>query len=73
MIVPEVGKYLGTSFGTGKGVNQGEPVSPMIFNILVDAVVRSVLEKVCRPQEEQHDMGWEARARNLFLKQMTEG
>ena len=30
----------------------------MIFNIVVDAVVRAVLEEVCSPQEAQHGMVW---------------
>ena len=49
-IFPKVGKYLGTAFGTGQGVTQGDPTSTMIFNIVVDAVdavVREVLEEVC--------------------------
>ena len=37
---------------------QGDPVSPMIFNIVVDAVVRVVLEEVCSLQEAQHGMVW---------------
>ena len=43
-IVPKLGKYLGTVFGAGIGLTQGDPASPMIFNIVVDAVVRAVLE-----------------------------
>ena len=39
----------------------------MIFNIVVDTVVRAVLEEVCSPQEAQHGMGWEAGARNLVF------
>ena len=30
----------------------------MIFNIVVDTVVRAVLEEVCIPQEAQHGMVW---------------
>ena len=56
-IVPNMGKCLGKVFGTGGVVTQGEPVSPMIFNIMVDAVVRAVLDVVCSPHEAQHDMG----------------
>ena len=33
------GYYNRESFKTGRGVTQGGPVSPRIFNILVDAVV----------------------------------
>ena len=35
--------FLGMAFGTGRGFTQGDPTSPMIFNIVVDAVVRAVL------------------------------
>ena len=67
MIFPEVSKYLGTEFGTGRGVTQGNPASPMIFNIVVDMVVWAVLEKVCSPQEAQHGMGWAAGERNIVF------
>ena len=43
-IVPKVGKYLGTAFGTGIGVTQGDPASPTVFRIVVDVVVHVVLE-----------------------------
>ena len=46
-IIPKVLKCMETEFGTGKGVTQGDPASPMIFNIVVDAVVRKVLGIVC--------------------------
>ena len=39
----------------------------MIFNIMVDAVVRAVLEEVCSLQAAQHGMGWEAWAMNLVF------
>ena len=39
----------------------------MIFNIVVDAVVRSFLDVVCGPQETQHGLGWEAGERNLIF------
>ena len=51
----------------GRGVTQGYPASPMIFNIVVDAVSRAVLEVVCGPQEARHGMGWAAGERNLIL------
>ena len=63
-IVTKVGKYLGTEIGTGRGVTQGEPTSPMIFNIVVDVVVHVVLEEVCSPQQAQHGMGWVSGERN---------
>ena len=41
-----MGKCIGKAFKTGIEVTQGEPVSPNIFNIVVDAVVRVVLDVV---------------------------
>ena len=39
----------------------------MIFNIVVDAVVRATLEVVYSPQEERHGIGWAAGDRNLIF------
>ena len=39
----------------------------MIFNIVVDMVVRAPLEEVCGPQKAQHGMGWVAGERNLLF------
>ena len=39
MVYQAKGNY-GRPFGTGRGVTQGGPLSMMLFNILVDAVVR---------------------------------
>ena len=46
---------------------QGDPTSPMIFNIVVDAVVRAVLDMVYRPQEAQNRLGWADGERNLIF------
>ena len=48
-------------------MTQGDPASPMIINIVVDAVVQAVLEELCSLQEVQHGMGWEAGERNLVF------
>ena len=48
-------------------MTQGDPVYPMIFNIVVGAVVREVLEEVCRPQEAQNGIGWVAGEINLVF------
>ena len=66
-IVPKVSQFLGEVFGTGIIVTQGDPISPMIFNILVDLVVRAALEKVCSPQEAQLGMGLTGGEINLFF------
>ena len=49
----------------GQGAAQGDPASPIIFNIVVDVVVRAVLEELCILQEAHHGMIWGAGARNL--------
>ena len=54
-------------FGTGIGFTQGYPASPIIFNIVVGAVVRAVLGVVCGPYEARHRMGWASGERNLVL------
>ena len=67
MFVPKVKRFLGTPFGTGRGVTQGDPAPPMIFNILADAVVRAILEVAYGLQEARHGMGWSAGERNLIF------
>ena len=57
-ISPNTGKFLGKEFWTERGLMQGEPASPMIFNSVVDVVVRAVLDAVCGPQEAEHGLGW---------------
>ena len=52
-------------FNTERGVTQGYPVSPTIFNIVVDAVVRAVLLEVCRPQESHHGFRWSSGENNI--------
>ena len=44
MFVQKVKRFLGTPFGTVRGVTQGDPAPPMIFDIRVDSVVRLTLE-----------------------------
>ena len=43
-IFPKVGKCLGTEFGTGRGVTQGNSTYPNIFNIVVYVMVYAVME-----------------------------
>ena len=48
-VVTKSGKYYGRPFSTGRGVTQGDPVYPTLFNIIVDAVVRATLQDICVP------------------------
>ena len=48
-------------------MTQGNPPSPMIFSIVVDAVVWDVHDEVCSPQESQHGMVWAEGERNFVF------
>ena len=39
-MVARAGQYYGTGFKGERGVTQGDPLSPTIFNVVVDTVVR---------------------------------
>ena len=39
-IVARAGGYYGDAFKGARGVKQGDPLLPTIFNVVVDAVVR---------------------------------
>ena len=67
MFVPKENSFLGTPFSTGRGFNQVDPASPMIFNIVVYVVVRATLEVVCGPKEARHGTGWVVGEKNLIF------
>ena len=69
----ETGKFLGKDFWSGRVVTQGNHESQIIFNIVVDEVVRVVLDVVCGLQEAQHGLGWASGARNLIFTPTMEG
>ena len=66
-IVLDTDNFPGKEFRTGRGLTQGDPASPMVFNVAVDAVVRAFLDIVCGPQEAQHSLGWAAGESNLIF------
>ena len=66
-MVPKAGKFFGRPFGTEREVAQGDPVSPTIFNIMGDAVVRAVLFEVCGHQEEYHRLIWAEGEQNIVF------
>ena len=46
-------------------MTQGYPVSATLFNVIVDALVRSTLQEICVPQEAQHGFGWSEGEHNI--------
>ena len=40
-IVARAGGYYGTAFQGARGVTQGDPLYPTIFNVVVDAMARN--------------------------------
>ena len=53
------GGYYGKAFKGARGVTQGDPLSPTIFNVIVDAVVRHWLEGLQNATEEKGATGRE--------------
>ena len=51
----------------GRGLTQGDPVYPTIFNIVVNVVVWGKLREVYRPQESPHRLVWETTEKKIVL------
>ena len=49
------------TFKGARGVTQGDPLSPTIFNVVVDAVVRHWIDGIVDEAEEKGETGWEGR------------
>ena len=60
------GGYYGTAFKGVRGVTQGDPLSPTIFNVVVDAVVRHWLEVLQNATEEKGATGGEGHFSAVF-------
>ena len=60
-IVARAGGYYGKAFKGERGVTLGEPLSPTIFNVVVDAVVRHWVNGLADEAEEKGETGWELR------------
>ena len=60
-MVSRLGGYYGTAFQGECGVTQGYPLSPTIFNVVVDAVVQHWVTVVVEGAEEQGERGHEGR------------
>ena len=60
-MVARAGGYYGEAFKGARGVTQGDPLSPTIFNVVVDAVVRHWIDGIVNETEEKGEMGREGR------------
>ena len=60
-MVARAGGYYGIEFKGERGVTQGDPLSPTIFNVVVDAVVQHWVNELVDAAEEKGETGWEGR------------
>ena len=65
-----MGGYYGSAFKGEHGVTQGDPLSPTIFNLVVDVVVLHWLEGLQVAREEKGTKGGGDISRRFFT-QMT--
>ena len=60
-MVVRAGEYYGTAFGGEIGVTQGNPMSPTIFNVVVDTVVWHLVNGIVEEAEARGETGREGR------------
>ena len=60
------GGYYGAAFKGERRVTQGNPLSPTLFNVVVDAVVRHCLEDLQAAKEEKDVEGGEGHFSAVF-------
>ena len=60
-MVARAGGYYGDTFKGDRGVTQGDPLSPTIFNVVVDAVVRHWVTMALEEAEKRGERGKESR------------
>ena len=60
-MVARAGGYYGTAFGGERGVTQGDPLPPTIFNMVVDEVVRHWVNGITEEEEARGETGREGR------------
>ena len=60
-MVERSGGYYGKAFRGERGVTQGDPMYPTIFNVVVDTVVRHWVQGVLEELEARGEMGQEGR------------
>ena len=58
-MVARAAGYYGTAFRGERGVTQGNPLSPTIFNVVVDAVIRHWVNGIVDEAEAKEETGRE--------------
>ena len=66
-MVARAGGYYGTDFKGARGVTQGDPLSPTIFNMVVDAVVRHWVTLEVEEAEKRGERGREGRHQTVLF------
>ena len=66
-MVARKGGYYGAAFKGSRGVTQGYPLSPTIFKVVVDAVVRHCVTVMEEGAEERGKRGQEGRHHNALF------
>ena len=66
-MVARAGGYFGTGFKGERGMTEGDPLSPTIFNVLVDAVVRHWVTLAVEEAETRGEWGREGRHQAALL------
>ena len=61
MMVARAGGYYRTAFQGARGVTQGDPLSPTIFNVVVDTVARHWVTVMVEGSEDRGERGKEGR------------
>ena len=56
-IAARAGGYYGAAFKGARGVTQGDPLSPTIFNVVVGAVVRHWIDGLVAETAEKGETG----------------
>ena len=66
-MVARLAGYYGTAFGGERGLTQSDPLSPTIFNVVVDAVVRHWVNGLVDEAEAKGETGREGRHQSAIF------